>query len=137
MTSACKPSLVRTIQGFTLLEIMVSLSIVAIVFVSLFKMQSSSILLAGYGKFHSTAPFLARQTITRIERDLEDDANPSGDFGDSFPGYQWSARITDYQTYDSAIIPESAAKRLKRVEIEIVQGENQFTLNTWRYLGDG
>ncbi len=136
MTSACKPSMVRTIEGFTLLEIMVSLSIVAIVFVSLFKMQSSSILLAGYGKFHSTAPFLARQTITRIEGDLADDSDLSGDFGDSFPGYQWSARITDYQTFDSAIIPESAAERLKRVEIDILQGENQFTLNTWRYLSN-
>ncbi|MCP4115265.1 MAG: prepilin-type N-terminal cleavage/methylation domain-containing protein [Desulfobacteraceae bacterium] len=136
MTSACKPWNAGTVEGFTLLEIMVSLSIVAIVFVSLFKMQSSSILLAGYGKFHSTAPFLARQTLTQIEGDLDDDASPSGDFGDGFPGYQWEARITDYQTYDSAIIPESAAKRLKRVEIEILRGENRFTLNTWRYLGN-
>lgn len=135
MTSACKPWGAGTVEGFTLLEIMVSLSIVAIVFVSLFKMQSSSILLAGYGKFHSTAPFLARQALTQIEGELDDDDAPSGDFGDSFPGYQWQARITDYQTYDSAIIPESAAKRLKRVEIEILQGENRFSLNTWRYLG--
>jgi len=115
---------------------MVSLSIVAIVFVSLFKMQSSNIFLAGYNKFHSTAPFLARQAITKLQRDLDKDSNLSGNFGESFQGYQWKATVSEYQTYDSKIISEKTGKQLKRLEIEILNGENRFILNTWRYLAN-
>lgn len=137
LINACKPALKGSAQGFTLLEIMVSLSIVAIVFVSLFKMQSSNIVLAEYGHFHSTAPILARQTIARIGQDLEDESNLSGDFGENFQGYKWNVKISEYQTFDSAIISETSAKKLKRVEVEISKGKNLFTLVVWRYVANG
>jgi len=136
LTSAGRDGNSSSIKGFTLLEVMVSLSIVAIVFVSLFKMQSSNILLAGYNKFHSTAPFLARQAITEIQRNLDKDSDLTGDFGKSFQGYQWKATVSDYETYDSKIISEKAGKQLKKLEIEILNGENRFILNTWRYLAN-
>ena len=136
MTSAGRNWNSSSIKGFTLLEVMVSLSIVAIVFVSLFKMQSSNILLAGYNKFHSTAPFLARQAITKLQKDLDKDSDLTGDFGESFKGYQWKATVSEYQTYDSKIISEKTGKQLKRLEIEILNGENRFILNTWRYLAN-
>ena len=134
MTSAGKDGKESSIKGFTLLEVMVSLSIVAIVFVSLFKMHSSNILLAERNKFHSTAPFLAREAIMKLEKDFCKDSNLTGDFGKNFQGYQWKATISEYQTYDSKIISEKAAQQLKKLEIEILNGKNQFSMSTWRYL---
>lgn len=125
----------RYSKGFTLLEIMVSLTIISIVFVSLFKLQSSTIRLAEYGKFQSAATLLARQAVTMTERDLEQGSTLSGDFGEAFPGYLWQARISDYHSFDSTIIPEKTAERLKRIDIEILYGDNIFTATTWRYLG--
>lgn len=122
-------------RGFTLLEIMVSLTLISIVFVSLFKLQASTIHLAEYGKFQSTATLLARQAITIAERDLEQGSNLTGDFGDAFPGYLWKAQISDYLSFNSDIIPEKTAERLKRIDIEILYGDNTFTATTWRYLG--
>jgi general secretion pathway protein I len=122
-------------RGFTLLEIMVSLTLISIVFVSLFKLQASTIHLAEYGKFRSTATLLARQAITMAESDLEQDSNLAGDFGEAFPGYLWKAHISDYQSFDSTVIPEKTAERLKRIDIEILYGDNIFTATTWRYLG--
>ena len=114
---------------------MVSLTIISIVFVSLFKLQSSSIRLAEYDKFYSTAPLLARQVITIAERNLQEDSTLSDDFGDDFPGYQWRAKITEFPGFSSTIIPEETAKKLKRIDIEILYGKNNFIITTWRYLG--
>jgi general secretion pathway protein I len=127
----------RDTGGFTLLEIMVSLTLISIVFVSLFKLQSSTIHLAEYGKFQSSATLLARQAITMAERDIKQGSTLSGNFGEAFPGYEWQARISDYPSFDSTIIPEKTAERLKRIDIEITYGDNIFTATTWRYLDSG
>ncbi len=135
MTGASNRKKGNAAKGFTLLEILVSLSIVSIVFVSLFKMQSSSILLAEHGRFNSTAPLLARQAITICERSLEENSTLEGDFGNDFPGYQWRGEVSEYQTFDSTLISETTAKRLKKITIKILHGKDDFTLTTWRYLG--
>ena len=135
MTGASNRERGNAVNGFTLLEILVSLSIVSIVFVSLFKMQSSSILLAEHGRFNSTAPLLARQAIAICERSLEENSTLEGDFGDDFPGYQWRGEVSEYQAFDSTLISETAAKQLKKITIEILHGNANFTLTTWRYLG--
>ncbi len=134
MTGASDVGGKNAVNGFTLLEILVSLSIVSIVFVSLFKMQSSSIVLAERGRFNATAPLLARQAITICERSLEEDTTLEGDFGKEFPGYQWRADISEYQTFDSTLISENSARQLKKVTVEILHGRDNFTLTTWRYL---
>lgn len=135
MTNASNMEKGNTVKGFTLLEILVSLSIISIVFVSLFKMQSSNILLAEHGRFNSTALLLARQAITICERSLEEDSTLEGDFGNNFPGYQWRGEVSEYQTFDSSLISETSAKQLKKITIEILHGKDDFTLTTWRYLG--
>ncbi|MGD9733543.1 MAG: prepilin-type N-terminal cleavage/methylation domain-containing protein, partial [Desulfamplus sp.] len=57
-------------RGFTLLEIMVSIFIIALVLVAVFKIQSSTIRLSVAGEFYSTASHLARQKMADIEQTL-------------------------------------------------------------------
>ena len=85
-------------SGFTLLEIMVALSIIAIVLVSVYKMQAQTISMNYEARFYATAPLLAQLKIAELETEnLEEQADDSGDFGDEFPGYRWKVVIDDIE----------------------------------------
>ncbi len=91
-------------QGVTLLELVVSISIIALVFVSLFRMQSGSIDLLEAGRFYTNAPVLA-QTILgqmRLEQEgfggQEDSGIPHGvseRLARQYPGMTWTCQVTD------------------------------------------
>jgi len=123
-------------KGFTLLEIMVSIAVLALVMVTLFRLQSGTIRLAGHGKFNSLAPFLARQQLATIELSLEDQTHLSGDFGDDFQGYEWSYTIENAAFEEPAIISEKQFENFKRITLEITgpNRDRSYKITTWRYL---
>ncbi|SMC47229.1 general secretion pathway protein I [Desulfocicer vacuolatum DSM 3385] len=124
-----------TPHGFTLLEIMVSISIIAIVLVSLFQMHAATIVLAEKVKFNAVATALAQKKITEISMDMEDTGNTGGDFGDEFPGYSWECRMGEMSVFDENIISEKQAEHMKRIELSIFLGDRHvFTLQTWVYV---
>lgn len=86
--------------GFTLLEVMIALAILAIALTSLFGSQSSSVALAAEARFNIQAPLLAQLQLARIHSTEEIIAD-SGNFGDDFPGFQWELMVED------ALFPES------------------------------
>ena len=53
--------------GFTLLEVMVAMSILAMALVAVFHMQSQSISMAGESRFLTTASLLAQSKMAEIE----------------------------------------------------------------------
>ena len=78
-------------KGFTLLEVMVALSIIAIVLVSVYKMHAQTVSMNNEVRFYATAPMLAQIKIAEIESEnLKDIGDDSGDFGDEFPDYRWN-----------------------------------------------
>jgi type II secretion system protein I len=82
--------------GFTLLEVMVAVAIIAMALVAALGSQSQSVSLAGEAKFATTAAFLAQRKMAEFETmKPEDLGSGSGDFGDDFPGYQWEADVDD------------------------------------------
>ncbi|MBF0376646.1 MAG: prepilin-type N-terminal cleavage/methylation domain-containing protein [Desulfamplus sp.] len=135
------------IKGFTLLEIMVSISILALVVVSVFKIQSSIIRLSIAGEFYSTASHLARQKLADIEQEIRDPSmvneistkELSGDFGDNFPDYNWKCAINNLDLSNSEI-PEEVIKKgdlqkLKKIKIEIsYKDEFSFNISSWRFV---
>lgn len=130
-------------QGFTLLEMMVSIFILALVLVSVFKIQSGSIRLSVAGKFYSTASSLARQKMADMEQKLREASTLSnefsGDFGDDFPGYRWQCVITNFTLSGSKIPEEIIAKKdlqkLKKIDIEIsYKEERSFKVTSWRFI---
>ena len=118
--------------GFTLLEVMVSLSILAIVLVSIFKMQSQTILMGDTTKFYATAPMLAHQKLAEI--DIFYDKNflkngNEGDFGDNFSGYRWSI-------FMEPAIPDMLgefSEDFKRIDIKISLHDNEQTYHLRAY----
>ncbi|MES0448056.1 MAG: prepilin-type N-terminal cleavage/methylation domain-containing protein, partial [Desulfobacterales bacterium] len=118
--------------GFTLLEIMVSVSIIAIVLVSIYKMQAQTISMNYEARFYATAPLLAQSKMTEQEtKSLEDLTSDSGNFGDDFPGYSWSMAVDDVESEALG----NTAKDLKKIDVTIFLNNDEFTysLRTYRF----
>jgi general secretion pathway protein I len=127
-----RPRSQRISFGFTLLEVMVALAVMAIVLVSVYRMHSQSLTMNTAARFYTQAPILAQGKMAELEA-LSSGAFPenSGDFGEQFPGYSWETSGADI---NSEILGE-VAEDLKRVDITVSLNENQFvySLRTYRF----
>jgi len=127
-----RPRSQRISFGFTLLEVMVALSVMSIVLVSVYRMHSQSLTMNTAARFYTQAPILAQGKMAELEA-LSSGAFPenSGDFGEQFPGYSWKTSVADIT---SEILGE-VAEDLKRVDITVSLNENQFVygLRTYRF----
>jgi len=125
-------------KGFTLLEVMISVSIIAVIFVSLFRMQSSTIDLATAGKFNSISTILAKQLLVKIEQDVVNWSETQGDFGENFPGISWTCDIIDSSLEDLEFISEENYGSLKKIDIKITDRSEQrsYKITTWRFAGE-
>ncbi|WP_457551868.1 type IV pilus modification PilV family protein [Desulfobacula sp.] len=123
-------------KGFTLLEVMVSVSIIALILTSLFRMQSATIELATAGKFNSIAQVLAQQLIARIENDFVNWSEFEGDFGETFPGFAWVCEITDTSFEELDFISEKNYNNFKKIYIKIIDPSKQrsYKITTWRFV---
>ena len=122
-------------SGFTLLEIMVALSIIAIVLVSVYKMQAQTISMNHEARFYATAPLLAQLKIAEVEiENPGEQTNDSGNFGDKFPGYRWNVVINDIESESLGNIAEN----LKQINVNVSFNTDEFTysLRTYRFLQD-
>ncbi len=104
--------------GFTLLEVMVAVAILAIVLVPLIGSQSQSVSLAGLSRFDTTASLLARQKMSELAlADFDGLADGEGDFAGDFSGYHWQVTVTDLTEEESGI-PDSGGM-LKMVDLTV------------------
>ena len=99
----------RKVEGFTLLEVMVAMAIIAIAMTAVLSSQSQSISLASEAKFSTTAALLAQGKMAETEwgnrLDLTSD---SGDFEEDFPGYTWQVKVEDVRMD----LPENVSNHL-------------------------
>jgi general secretion pathway protein I len=112
-------------SGFTLLEVMIAMAILAIALTSLFGAQSASVALATETRFNIQAPLLARMQMATI-RSAEEVFDDSGDFGEDFSGFQWQL------TVEEALLPESEIfldleEKLQHLTLVVTWGEELFS----------
>jgi general secretion pathway protein I len=123
----------RTASGFTLLEVMVAMAIMAIVLVSVYRMHSQTLTMNTAARFYTQAPLLAQSKLAQLEAAssgiIEGD---SGDFGDKFPGYTWSISADEVS---SETLGEFAAD-LKRIDMTVSFNNDEYVYNvrTYRFL---
>lgn len=80
--------------GFTLLEVMVALAILAITLVTLLGSQSKSLDLVAEAHFKTLAPMLAAAKFSELQ-DRDGLVSAEGDFSASHPGYLWKLSLTE------------------------------------------
>ena len=120
--------------GFTLLEVMIAVAVMAVSLAAVLGLQSRSLTLAAESRFHTTGTLLAQGKMAEMEvADLQDLLSDSGDFGEVFPGYAWRLTVQD------AGLPglEKVKGRLKRIDLEITCGEGElyrYDLRLYRFF---
>ena len=90
----------RRERGFTLLEAIVAIGILALSLMAIFDLNSGAVAMHAYTKKLSVATLLARSKMTDLEQELydkgfsADDDEQSGDFSDEgFTSFKWRAKI--------------------------------------------
>lgn len=118
----------RNTWGFTLLEVMLAVAILAIALVTVFYSQSQSVSMANKSRFATTAALLAQSRIAEIEAMASEDVSfGSGDFGDDFPDYSWQVDVAETQI-----------EYLEKVEVTVInrkmKSDNSYRLVLYRFI---
>lgn len=114
-------------KGFTLLEVLASFVLIAIIIPVTTKGISLATKVALQSKQKVEAASLARTKLTEIVASGQwKSGNLSGDFGSDWPNYQWTAEIKDWQ-----------GETLRQLDLHVVwqrgQTEEFITLSTLVY----
>ncbi len=100
-------------DGFTLLEVMVALLIIATSFVVLLHSRNQSVLSADYAKQATIATLLASEKISEAgQEDFPDTGEETGDFGDNYSQYRWRTSVS-----------ETPYENIREVKVEVLWGE--------------
>ena len=119
--------------GFTLLEIMVAVSIIAIVFTSVFRMHSQTLAMSDSVRFYTVAPLLAQKKLAEIDTATSEDmTDDTGDFGEDFPDFQWQLSFSEIESE----ILEKTAENLKRIDLTVSWRDqtNIYQVRTYRFV---
>lgn len=107
-------------SGFTLMEVMIAMAILAIALVAIFQMQSQSISMSADSRFMTTAALLAQSKMVEAETDsILTNRRDDGDFGPDYPQYIWHLEVGDTQL-----------QQFKRIEVTVT---NKLFLNRGKY----
>jgi general secretion pathway protein I len=119
--------------GFTLLEVMIAVTIIAIVLVAVLGSQSQSLSLANDAKFNTVAALLAQTKMAEVETESSMDlSSTSGDFGEDFPEYRWEVNVSEVP-----LLGAESLDYLKQVDVIVRWGDQdqlQYKLRLYRFL---
>ena len=115
-------------RGFTLMEVMIAMAILAIALVVIFQSQSQSASMAAHARFLTTASLLAQSRMAEIEaRGPRNFQSEDGDFGAGFPDYRWRLEVRDTEI-----------DRFKRLEMRVTHDRlaknNTFTVVLYKLM---
>lgn len=127
-------------SGFTLIEMMVAVSIIAIVLLAVYRLHSQTLMMTIGARFYTLAPLLAQNKLVDLElSSAQELAQGTGNFGKDFPAYTWEVTIEDTssdQLKTGAEQLRGTVERLKRIDIRVSfnQDEMVYNLRTYRFI---
>lgn len=121
----------RDQSAFTLLDVLIAVSIIGIALTTLFSSQSQSLSLAIESKFNTTASMLANLKLAELES-MEELFDDDGDFGEEFPGLKYKVEIKDIDAGESELLSK-LQEILQRIDITVSQGDSDVYLYQIRF----
>lgn len=119
-------------NGFTLLEVMIAISILAIALTVLLGNQSQSLRLAEESRFAFTASLLIKEKLSDFQIAGEELTSTEGDFGDDYPGYFWSVEVEtpDFEDYPALA---GAEQFIQQIDLKVSTADEKQTLTIRRH----
>jgi type II secretion system protein I len=119
----------RGSEGFTLLEVLICMALIAIAFLAVFRLQAQNLDLQSEAQFMTVARFLAQDRLSRIQAEEPlDSVGRSGDFEPTYPNYRYEEEIKD---------EPGDLENLYRVSVHILRdvgsAERRFSVETLIY----
>lgn len=119
-------------RGFTLLEVMIAVALIAIALTTLLGSQSQSVSFANSAKFETMAALLVQGKMSEIARQQETPASGSGDFGDEYPGYAWEVEVSDI--FIEGV--DNISDYLKQVDLTVTWGVFSYNVRLYHYVAE-
>ena len=117
-------------RGFTLMEVMVALAVVAIALLAVYRMHAQTLFMETRGRFDTVAAMLARQKLADLDADpTKAIGGDSGDFGTAHPGYGWK---TESEPVASDLLKEGGPL-LQRITVTITLDGDKAQLQVITY----
>lgn len=123
-------------RGFTLLEVLAAVAILAIALVGVYRLHAQTIVMQTRARFDALAPLLAREALdTRTVEELAQMGGDGGDFGEALPGYTWQVTAAEVE---SELLGDVAPELIRLdVTVGFNDGELTYALRTYRMLESG
>lgn len=123
----------RESAGFTLLEVMVAVSILAVALVAILSFQGRTVFMADRSRFDAVAPFLAEEKMSELlsaEKDVL--FSEEGDFGEEYPNFTWKTEVSEVISE----VLEQADANLRKIHLNVSynNGEHVYELDTLRMI---
>nr|WP_321465009.1 prepilin-type N-terminal cleavage/methylation domain-containing protein [uncultured Desulfobulbus sp.] len=121
--------------GFTLLEVMIAVAIIAIAVVTLLGAQSQSVSIASSAKFDTMASMLAQWKMSDLLlKEYKELADDEGNFGEDYPQFSWKLTVTELSESDTGL--HGTADLMKALDIAVrstLDPGTEFSLRTFVY----
>jgi general secretion pathway protein I len=120
-------------EGFTLLEVMIAVALIAIALTTLLGSQSQSVSFANSAKFETMAALLAQSKMSEFAiQEKETLSSDNGDFGDEYPGYAWEVTVSDVSIEGI----ENISDYLKQIDLRVTWGVFSYNLRLFHYVAE-
>ena len=121
-------------SGFTLLEVLVALAVLAIALISIFKLQGQTVQMSASARFLTVAPHLAKAKLTEIElQDFNEIGDGSGSFTEEHTDYNWTVTVEEIPTD----LITDRNYHLVRINVTVSQADgNSYQLRTYRFYAN-
>ena len=119
-------------RGFTLLEVMIAVAILAASLTALLAAVNGGVIASGSSKDLTTAMLLAERKLTEIELEgYPTEGEIEGDFGDDYPRFSYKLHVTTPEIFTSLLVMGH------KVDLTVMwkqgKGEKEFTLTCFMF----
>ena len=109
-------------HGFTLLEIIICLGLIALVLVAVFHLQAQNLDLQSEAQFMTTATCLLQERLSQIQAsETIEEGKTSGDFGKDHPEYTYTQEVSE--------VPDT--ETLYKVRVAVILERDKARRDLW------
>jgi len=110
-------------HGFTLLEIVICLGLIALALMAVFHLQAQNLDLQSEAQFMTTASCLLQERISQLQAaEKIDEGTNSGDFGKDYPDYTYKQEVNK--------VPDT--ETLYKVRVTVILERDKASKDLWR-----